>query len=605
MGKDTRQVREVADVSHVERAAPMTATDRLKLTGSPDERFYEIGLHLVDSDRGSDVIRTRFEQFATEANVQLHTQLSFRVGNLWFLPAEGDLASMRRIAEFTFVRVIRPLPRLRSLHPLMRASAATVPFQLPNTQPLSSDPRVAILDAGLPKAHLLGPWMRMYKRMDEKADYAADGQSHGLAVTSAALFGPIAPNGMAPRPYAPVDHLRVLDRESSHEDPLELYRTLGFVEEVLLSRQYEFVNLSLGPALPIEDTDVHAWTSVIDEILNDGNTFVTVAVGNNGDNDRASGNARIQVPADCVNAVAVGAASSISAHWRRASYSAIGPGRRPGIIKPDLVGFGGDGGEYFHVVAEGNAPQLAPQLGTSFAAPNILRSAVGIRAVLGPSIRPLTIKALLVHAAETGAGHDPREVGWGRVPDDLAAIIETAPGVARIIYQGELRSSKYLRARIPIPIGGMKGRVKLRATFCFASKIDPQDAVAYTRAGLEVTFRPDSRKKEPGKLNASSRGFFDNAPYAHETELRTERGKWETVMHAQDGMLGSSLFEPAFDIHYVAREGGGAASKADKIPYALVISVEAAKHADLYSQILTDYPALVPIQPQIPIPIRT
>ncbi|HEY2406448.1 MAG TPA: hypothetical protein VGI10_10625 [Polyangiaceae bacterium] len=37
---------------------------------------------------------------------------------------------------------------------------------------------------------------------------------------------------------------------------------LGVVEEVLLSPQYQFVNLSLGPDLPVEDTDVHACRSV-------------------------------------------------------------------------------------------------------------------------------------------------------------------------------------------------------------------------------------------------------------------------------------------------------------------------------------------------------
>ena len=34
---------------------------------------------------------------------------------------------------------------------------------------------------------------------------------------------------------------------------LELYRSLRFIEEVLLSNAYEFINLSLGPALPVED----------------------------------------------------------------------------------------------------------------------------------------------------------------------------------------------------------------------------------------------------------------------------------------------------------------------------------------------------------------
>ena len=45
-----------------------------------------------------------------------------------------------------------------------------------------------------------------------------------------------------------------------------LYKTLGHIETILLSRQYEFINLSLGPDLPIEDQDVHAWTAVIDSV---------------------------------------------------------------------------------------------------------------------------------------------------------------------------------------------------------------------------------------------------------------------------------------------------------------------------------------------------
>ena len=44
---------------------------------------------------------------------------------------------------------------------------------------------------------------------------------------------------MAGRPFAPVDHLRVLDQDSSGEDPLELYRTLGLIEQVLLASRLE------------------------------------------------------------------------------------------------------------------------------------------------------------------------------------------------------------------------------------------------------------------------------------------------------------------------------------------------------------------------------
>jgi hypothetical protein len=496
------------------------------------------------------------------------------------------------------------MPRLRGMRPVHRTGSVTVSCSLPTEQPFSSEPKVAILDGGLPKEHAIGPWLRSYRVLDENAEDDPQGLEHGLGVTSAFLFGPIQPNGTAQRPFAYVDHLRVLDKDADAEDPLELYRTLGFVEQVLLSRQYQFVNLSLGPDLPIEDTDVHAWTSVIDDLLADGDTLMTVAVGNNGEMDRSVGNARVQVPSDCVNALAVGATNGTEAGWARAPYSAIGPGRSPGVVKPDLMAFGGDAAKYFHVLSPGKKPLLAPQLGTSFASPYLLRNAVGVRAILGAELTPLAIKALLVHAADAST-HDKVEVGWGKVPEDLMEIITCPAGVARVVYQGELKPGKYLRATLPLPAGGLNGKVHLKATFCYASPTDPQDAAAYTRAGLEIVFRPSDKKIKDGKANANTKGFFDMKKYATEEERRSDLGKWETVLHGAKGMLGSSLDNPVFDIHYNARESGGRATGAEKIRYALIITVEAPKHADLYNDILRAYAkTLVPIQPQVSLPIR-
>lgn len=520
------------------------------------------------------------------------------------MPVQGTRSGMKSLSEFVFVRVIRPVPKLRVMRPVVRASAVAISCTLPVEQPLSSEPKVAILDGGLPANHPLAPWLRSYRVIDPVAQDHPDGLEHGLAVTSAFLFGPIQPNGTAQRPYAYADHLRVLDQESDSEPPLELYRTLGFIEEVLLSRQYEFINLSLGPDLPIEDTDVHAWTSVIDNLLSDGNTLMTVAVGNNGERDKELRYDRVQVPSDCVNAIAVGAATDTESGWTRAPYSAIGPGRSPGIIKPDLMAFGGDGAKYFHVLTPGKKPLLAPLLGTSFASPYLLRSAVGIRAVLGLGLSPLAIKALLVHGA-AAAGHDKLEVGWGKVPEDLLALITCPSGVARVVYQGELKPGKYLRAELPIPVGGLTGNIRLKATFCYASPVDPQDASAYTRAGLEVTFRPNEEKIKEEKANADSKGFFQMKQYATEEERRSDMGKWETVLHAEKSMRGSSLKHPVFDIHYNAREAGHRAGSPEKIPYALVITVEAPRHADLYSEILRAYASiLTPIQPQVSLPVR-
>lgn len=596
---------EAKDLSHIERVTAFESRDRIVSLGKTKDRFFEVGIHLLPSDN-SQFVQRAFAKYATEVGVTAHVDLAFIAGNLWFLPVEGGQESIERLAEFSFVRVVRPMPKLRGMRPAQRSVGVTVACSLPAEQPLSSEPKVAILDGGLPQQHSIAPWLRTYRALDENAADDPGGLEHGLGVTSAFLFGPIAPNSAAARPYSYVDHLRVLDRETDSEDPLELYRTLGFVEEVLLSRQYQFINLSLGPDLPIDDTDVHAWTSVIDDLLSDGDTLMTVAVGNNGEMDRAVGNARVQVPSDCVNALSVGAADNVDATWGRASYSAIGPGRSPGVVKPDLMAFGGDAGssKYFHVLAQGAKPTLVPQLGTSFAAPYLLRNAVGVRAILGADLSPLAIKALLVHGADCGT-HDKIEVGWGKVPEDLMDVITCPAGVARVVYQGELKPGKYLRAALPLPANGLQGNIRLKATFCYTSPTDPQDAVAYTRAGLEVVFRPSDKRVKEGKTNAETKGFFDMKKYATEEERRSDMGKWETVLHSNKRMRGSSLDNPVFDIHYNAREAGGPTTNAEKIRYALIITVEAPKHADLYNDILRAYAKmLVPIQPKVTLPVR-
>ena len=378
------------------------------------------------------------------------------------------------------------------------------------------------------------------------------------------------------------------------------------MESILLARSYEFVNLSMGPDLCIEDHDVHAWTAVIDEILSDGNTVLSVAVGNNGEGDALASLNRIQVPADSVNALSVGAVDRTDDKWKRAVYSAVGPGRSPGRRKPDLVAFGGSGREYFHVVAPGRRSQLNAMLGTSFAAPLALRAAVGIRAVLGREVRPLTTKALLIHGCELHETEDVDAIGWGKVPRDLRTLITCGDGVARIVYQGELKSGKFLRAPVPLPKSALTGNVKITATFCYASPVDPQDASAYTKAGLGITFRPHSGKM-PSKDSqyAKSYSFFPSNEWRTEAEQRADLGKWETVLHSNHTFRGSSLKDSVFDVHYNARDSGAPLTGSERIPYALVITVDAPRHADIYQQILDAHTDLQALVPAATLPIST
>ncbi len=588
------------DLTHLEDFGPVSAQSKIKALGKPSKATYEVGLHLPTDEAG--IIQQEFISFGKKIGAELLHNLGIIVGKLWFLPVRASAQQIIALSEFSMVRVIRPMPKLRGFRPMTAPTSVPVRCDLPTSQPLSSSPRVAILDGGLPDHHPIGPWVSSYVEMDPDADDHEHGPSHGLAVSSAFLFGPIQPDATAGRPYSYVDHYRVFDQQSGEEDT-ELYRTHGLIEQILLSRQYEFINLSLGPFSVVDDGDPHPWTAMIDEVVSDGKTFVSVAAGNNGEFESENDLNRVLVPGDAVNVVTVGSADRTGDHWSRASYSAVGPGRSPGAIKPDLLAFGGTSGQYFHALAPGRRPTLTPQLGTSFAAPYLLRNAVAIRAIMGDDLSVLAIRALLVHSARQD-NHSQIDVGWGKVPENVMDIITCGDGVARIIYQGELKPGKYLRAPLPMPTSGLKGMVNLKATFCFATHTDPHHSGSYTRSGLEVVFRPHDEKVEDGKFRARTRSFFSLGKYATEASRRSDSGKWETVLHDEVRMRGSSLKDAVFDIHYVARSGTGAAPRAEKIAYALVVTIEAPKHPDLFNSIVSQYSrTLVALTPEVSLPI--
>ena len=178
----------------------------------------------------------------------------------------------------------------------------------------------------------------------------------------------------------------------------------------------------------------------------------------------------------------------------------------------------------------------------------------------------------------------------------------------RVVYQGEISPAKYIRASIPVPTGEIKSMVNLKATICYKSQTDPHHPGNYTRAGLEVTFRPhDERFTREGQLHPDSKSFFGSSPTgATEDELRRDAWKWENCLHASRRMQGRSLCNPVFDIHYNARLEGRNFAPSQKLPYALVVSVQARGVADFYDQILRKYAArLEPLRPVLEVPVRT
>ena len=594
------------ELIRVEDVYVAPAEDRLQpIRSTKDAPLLEVVLHAPE-----DYVIEGFRDYMGKLDVPIDLDRRFHVDGLCFLSARVPKTLHVEMAKYSFLRVAREMPRLRELRPatpVRSFSVADFPCKLPQEGPLDTKLRVAVFDGGVPASANLKPWVA--RKVPPTVGAADRGsQAHGLGVTSAVLFGPIQKGEPLAQPFATVDHYRVID-DKTHDPEGNYYDVLERITTILSQRQYDFVNLSLGPEVAFDDNEVHLWTLKFDQLFSDGKSFVAVAAGNTGEGDLASGVARIQSPSDAVNVLGVGASDSLKKNWSRAPYSSLGPGRSPGLMKPDLMAFGGSEREPFWVLSR-KGRKAVPTAGTSFASPLALRTAIGIRAYLGPIVQPISLKALLIHHSDA-ASHDCYEVGWGRIPTDVEELITCGPGTVHVLYQGMLEPGKYVRARIPVPHGPMPGKIAIKATFCYATETDPQDITNYTRAGLGITFRPKRTKQSNrhGKIsqNPVSMPFFQlKELYNTERSLRHDSHQWETSVKRSRRFLGTTLEDPIFDIHYNARKGGQSYLNAKPIPYALVVTVQAKNMRDLYDRVTQRYRTqLEALKPVIQVPIRT
>lgn len=603
----TSQTRGADQLAQIEDLTAFRSQEKVRGIERDDQRtgVLEIVLH----NAGDQHVIDSFAEYARIHGAEPLRNYRRDVRGLTFFPVRASFSRAEDIARFSFVRVARPLPVLRPLQPSIIRGASSGNVSLPQSGPTDPAVRAVIFDGGLPDSAraALSRWVRYI----EPAGIGAPDsffQEHGLAVTSAFLFGDLPRGGALDTPVCTVDHVRVLDQITGANDDLMCLDVLNRILNHLdANPSYEFVNISLGPRLPVEDDDVTEWTATLDDRFASGKAVATVSVGNDG--EASPGLNRIQPPADGVNVLAVGAASSASATWARATYSCVGPGRSPGYVKPDGLCFGGSPTEPFKVLSPSLG--LSEANGTSFSSPATLRGAAAVRVQLGTTLSPLAIRALMIHRADPSS-HDRPEVGWGRFEGDPERLITCEDDESLVLYQGTLPVGEHLRVPVAMPDSKVSGMVTLSATLVIAPEVDPQNPGTYTRSGLEVAFRPHAEKYIAYENGATSthpktRSFFSasNLYGVAEYILRDAGYKWEPCLRHAERFRPDSLHQPCFDIYYHHRQNGMAAVLPQPIPYAFLVSIRAPRTTDLYNQVLRTYSQiLVPLRPQLRITVR-
>lgn len=621
------QIRELNEISLPRESDVLRAQD-WAADASPERRTWEAVLHPLTSRLGEPVplddetLERWFALIEAEGG-EAYREYVRRVGGLTFTPVSLDDAGIASLARFNPLRVLRPMPAIR---PRPRFGTRSVQkLKAPSThEPVLSTVSVGVFDGGVDTDRRSGGFFSIPTH-DLTTEAPDQGElDHGTGVTGAVLYGLVAPGQQASQPPLPVESYRVLPAPHVPHD-LEGYWVLDRIKEAVETKGHRLVNLSLGPTLAVEeDMEPNRWTSELDQLAWEKDVLFVVAAGNEGDQDRATGLHRVQVPADMANGVAVGAcdAPAPETPWARTSYSSMGPGRHGARVQPLGVQFGGADHRLFNVLrADGTFLEAA---GTSFAAP-VTTHALAELVTRLPRVNSSILRAFLTHFAERPRNHRKLrdEVGYGRQPLNFDDILDCAPNEAHVLYVDEIERGDLLGYQVPLA-GPLSSDVKVRLTVAYASPVDPTQPTEYTSASLELLLRPHHRihSFRPPKGSSEKTRTLDiggdearallaqgwtpsqepvtktlsAARGATEAQLR-DSGKWETVRHYGATLKPGEAELPRLEVSYVARRSGALDNSPTKVPFAILLSViDGSGSSDVYDNVRSRFTALRPVQ---------
>lgn len=207
-------------------------------------------------------------------------------------------------------------------------------------------------------------------------------------------------------------------------------------------------------------------------------------------------------------------------------------------------------------------------------------------------------------------------MGWGRLSHDIDDLVLCPDGEAHVVYQRAMPETGTVRLYLPIP-PGLPGTFEIKATFSFYCDIDPEDAMNYTRSGLDIQFRPhllrfgDAYRRDDGSWatpgTPKADAFFSSDDfYEPEYRRRSDAQKWETTLSKSKRKRSNSLHDPVFDVSRIVREHGHLARVKSQMKFGLVISVKNSAVPDLYNLVVTHFAGrLQPMRPRTEVRVQT
>jgi hypothetical protein len=456
------------------------ANKPLKRENESDERYAtRLNKWEVKARQRDELQIGRYDQFEAIITIYGRIKQSFDYYDSFGIRAEITVKGLKDIL-FNYPYVFEIVEH-DYLEGLFEDSSDDVSPQVQITPPPQDAPKVCVIDSGVMEGHrLLAPAIdvatsRSYVSGEGTADLV-DGGGHGTRVAGAVLFPEgISGSGTIQLPFW-IQNAKILNSRcilNSDLFPPQIMQRI--IHDFLPTKIY---NLSITSSVPCRPTHMSLWSAAIDKLIYEKNILFIVAVGNL--SKRGVGNkpgiseflsqghnypdyllsqnfCRIANPSQSSFSLSVGSvtvgefedADRISFARAHGHFPGPSPFTRVGLglwgmIKPDVVEFGGDlvreKNQNPNIIEhESTSPHLVKSIqtsnnatgrdrvGTSFAAPKVANLVATLQANF-PKENCLFYKGLVVHSARLPeyAFSNPdvgylRLFGYG-IPDQARAL---------------------------------------------------------------------------------------------------------------------------------------------------------------------------------------
>ncbi|NOR48378.1 MAG: S8 family serine peptidase [Methanosarcinaceae archaeon] len=587
--KQRANVTSVVDIKIFDSADKLQGLDvhELKSRASRDGELYlKVILFNYQDDTINGVVENKFTQLLQSQNTNVDKIVDLKNLSIWRIIGK-DMDVIEELCQNPSVKTVSYFP---SFEVVTQKSLQEKIFQIDYPTPENGVeyPKVGVIDSGISKDHpTLNPWII------ERTNYDPDvyqNNFHGSFVAGLVCMGSHL-NGDEICPDA--EMIKIVDvqilpdplKQKITEDELIL-RLLDSIPTLSQRHQLRIWNMSLSLSVSIKDEKFSSLGSFLDVFQEKNNIILTLPSGNYEHpnqrewppQDNIGNDDRLQVPADSVRAITVGAIAckenndSIVKKNQPASYSCKGPGPSY-IVKPELIHYSGNvglNGGTLHFLNQGirsfdENGCIAEDVGTSFACPLVARTLAILDHKLDSSTSNNLIKALAIHYSQI-----PDEVkihndilpyvGFG-VPTSINNILNCTESSITLVFEQEIYEGHSLKYPFVWPEslrdenGKCRGDVKM--TLVAGVPLDSNFGSEYIRANITASLgaKTFDKKKNEYKFTSKLKENPKLEAGLYEDELIKNGYKWKPIKKYEGNFRGIKTDEWKIRVSMLLRDG--------------------------------------------------